>query len=445
MTFTSSLHILAAAALAIVLHGGSATAQPAEQQLERLAELYAEHAHAIRGFNDAAPLLDAMADRRFVLLGESTHGTREYYTWRDRISRHLIEEHGFRFVGVEGDWENIQRVNEYVKHRAPEGTTARDALTEHSRWPEWMWENEEFEAFVEWLYEFNADRPEEERAGLHGLDLQDPRDSMRAVIAWFEAHDEENASAIREAYQCLKQYEGGLGDYARQLFEGGSDCTEEVLRPVEILRARFEEDPDDAVLWATKQNALAVKRAELQHRSMLLGGPNSWNQRASHMHEAFLRIAERRGPESRGIVWAHNTHVGDASMSEMSNRGEINIGQLLRESAGRENVFILGFGSHRGTVVAGNNWDEPRQVMQMLESRPDSHEGVLHATGIGDLLLLFEDTPLREQENILPLAQRAIGVVYRPPGEAYVGTILPYRYDGFLFFEETSALTPYEM
>ncbi len=431
-------------ALAATAHADEADRQrQVEQILSRITDLYAGKAMEVEDFADLEPLFDAIGERRFVLLGESTHGTHEYYRWRALITRRLIEEKGFDFVGIEGDWQNIQRVNDYVQHRTPEGTTAREALTSHSRWPQWMWENEEFEEFVQWLHGHNADLPPDERVGLYGLDLQDPRDSMRAVISWFEENREDDAEGVSEAYHCLKRYEGGLGDYARHLYQGGTSCEDEVRRPVTILRAVLEEDPQVDGAWNAKQNALAVKEAEKQHRSMLMGGPHSWNHRARHMHDTFLRLADRYGPASRGIVWAHNTHVGDSSMTEMHERGEVNIGYLLRDSSGDDDVFILGFGSHRGTVIAGQSWDMPHREMELVESHHQSWEGLLRETGRESFLVIFGDRT-RSRENLVALPQRAVGVVYNPPAEAYVATLLSLRYDAFFFIKETRALTPFE-
>ncbi len=439
------LHLAAALVfmLAVVPAAGDEQRRQVEEILTRIAELHAGKAIPVDDFDGLEPLFEAMADRRHVLLGESTHGTHEYYYYRARISQRLIDEEGFDFVGIEGDWQNIYRVNEYVKHLTDEAASAREALSAHSRWPQWMWENEEFEEFVEWLRDFNADRPEGERVGLYGLDLQDPRDSMRAVIAWFEEHKEDQAPEVAEAYECLKRFEGGLGDYARHLHQGGTSCEDEVRAPVDILRTALEQEPDWTSAWAAKQNALAVKEAEKQHRSMLLGGAHSWNHRARHMHDTFVRLADHYGPGSRGIVWAHNTHVGDSSMTEMVERGEVNIGHLLRESAGDENVFILGFGSHTGTVIAGETWDVPHREMDIVDSHPQSWEGILERSGKESFLIVFGERT-RARENLVALPQRAIGVVYNPPGEAYVGTILPLRYDAFIFIRETRALTPFE-
>lgn len=406
-------------------------------------ELFTGIATEVDGPGDLAPLHEAIGERRFVLLGESTHGTKEYYVWRDAISRHLIGEEGFDFVAIEGDWEATYRLNRYVKHLTAGDVTLADIQRLHDRWPRWMWVNEEFSAFVEWLRDHNEGLDPGERVGLYGLDMQGPGESMEAVLRWFGDNDTGALETVRASYECLGEGRDGMINYARAVAAGADPCTDELRAVVELLRERLERKEDKAAkkAWAAKRNAVAVKAAEGQYRAMITRGPDSWNVRARHMNEVFLHLAGRHGADSRGIVWAHNTHVGDSSMTEMADRGEVNIGHLLREAAGRGNVFILGFGSNEGRVAAGNDWGAPMQTMALVRARPGSVEGLMHRAGLRQALMIFGPES-RVREDVVPFPQRAVGVVYNPPREAYVETLPTLRYDAFIYFDRTDAVTP---
>lgn len=435
-----ALLLLAAAALA-------PSPAAAQQEWEtRLAEAYASAAVAFEDASGLDGLVDRMAERRFVLLGESSHGTSEYYALRDAMTRRLIAEHGFRFVGVEGDWGAIERINRYAMHLPGAAASAREAMVEYSRWPHWLWANEEFEAFVEWLHDWNADRPLEERTGLYGLDMQDHHDSMRMVLEWARGEDEELAERLAAKFDCWLRHDADIRAYAQSLMGGGEPCGPAFEAAAERLRERAAaaEDPAEGkAAWSAKQSTLAVAAAEGRVRAMMQQGPGSWNERAIHMHDAFLRIAERHGPDSRGVVWAHNTHVGDSRATQMALRGEVNIGALLRESAGAGNVFILGFAMEHGAVVAGPAWDAPMEVVAVPRPRAMTHEAVLALVGPDQFHLVFEDAEALRDEQLRPqIAQRAIGVVYSPPAQAYVPTVLPARYDGIVFVRETTPLSP---
>ncbi len=389
---------------------------------------------------DIAPLFAAIADRRFVLLGESTHGTHEYYRWRDKISRHLIRDKDFRFVAVEGDWDAIFQLNQYVKHRTPNEMDLHTLLRGLDRWPQWMWANEEFAAFLEWVRETNAARSEGDRIGVYGMDMQNPQASMDAVVQWFEANDPAAAAEAQARYRPVRGVPDGFRRYAQWLAGGGERLTDDFVYVLDRLKALYEETPADPRLFSAKMNALAVVSAEAQHHAMVQRGPGSWNVRARFMDKAFRRLAARYGEGSRGIVWAHNTHVGDASATEMRQRGEVNIGQLLREDFGADNVYILGFSTARGTVVAGSAWGAPMEIMEIAPPRDGSLEGMLDTRDIAQTLFFFD--PDRDpQEWNEPIPHRAIGVVYRPPHEAYVTTVPAKRYDALFFLRETRALT----
>lgn len=395
----------------------------------------------VDGKSDLEPLFSDIGQRRFVLLGESTHGTHEYYHWRDLITRRLIRSKGFRFVSVEGDWEALARFNDYVNHRTPETVDVVDIMRDLDRWPQWMWGNEEFAALITWLRDYNENLDQEDRVGVYGLDMQNPQASMSAVIDWLEDYDPQMGERAEVLYQPFRSGPDGFRHYAQSLARGETRLRQNVKEVAEWLEDLQQASPRDAALFSAKMNAMAVVSAEAQHHAMVVGGPASWNVRARHMKEAFLKVAEWTGDDSRGVYWAHNTHVGDASATEMVDRGEVNIGQLLRASQGREQVYILGFATSGGRVVAGRGWGAPMQVMTIIPPRQGSLEALLAERGTDDKLWLFNADKV-DPVWFEPRIHRAIGVVYNPPHEAYVGTVAARRYDALFYIHETRALTP---
>lgn len=441
MERTPAGRLLFVTALALIFCVQICCAEASEDARKAYYRFFRESLREFKNFEDLEPIIRAAASRRFVLLGESTHGTREYYELRDRICRRLISEHGFEFVAVEGDWQAIYRLNEYVKHQTPDGTDARAVLARHRRWPHWMWANEEFIHFLEWLREHNSGKPYPEKVGIFGIDIQDPDDSMSHVLEWFRKNDPENLGGVQAVYGAVQALPGGFADYARKVARGASRLNLQLASAAQILINHHQSNPGDEETWVAKQNALAVKRAEAQYFGMLLGDSESWNARATWMHELVTRVADRIGTDSKGIVWAHNTHVGDATATDMASTGQVNIGQLMRSSYSKDQVFIIGFASHSGTVVAGANWGEPFQVMEMIPAQRNSYESILHETGLKKAFLIFDEASRKSLPTEL-IPQRAVGVVYRPPFEAYVPTNISKRYDALIYIDKTTALTP---
>lgn len=419
------------------------TAQaPASEQHTR--DFFADNVLPLSEPNHLSPLYDAIGERRFVLLGESTHGTHEYYYWRAKISRELITNHRFTFIAVEGDWQAIYRLNDYVKLRNSAEGDARTLLRNHAiRWPRWMWVNEDFAAFLDWLRAHNAELPMEQRVGVFGIDMQDPQDSMEHVLAWFQQHDADHYPQVAAAYRDILDFPEEFHGYAQHLVHGGTRLNDQMALAYQLLHNHLGDQSENAdkATWVARENALVAKRAEAQFYGATQQGPESWNARARFMHEALLRLAKRHGEESRGIVWAHNTHVGDSAATGMSNRGEVNIGHLLRTTEGEDDVFIVGFGTNQGSVIASSDWGSEQLVMTVVPAHPESYEGLLHQSGITQGLFVFDDAA-RQGDLLTPRHQRAIGVIYRPPNEAYVPTILTRRYDSFIYFDETQALKP---
>ena len=404
---------------------------------------------------DLDPILERIGDARIVLLGEASHGTAEFYEWRDRLSRRLIEEQGFDFVAVEGDWPDCYAVNRYVRGLPDAGASAHEVLHAFHRWPTWMWANREVVEFAEWLSARNERLPLEERAGFFGLDVYSLWASMEAVLGYLEGVDPTAAERARSAYGCFDPYANDVQEYAFASRYVPETCEEEVVAILGELRAkagaylRAASDQTDErlrreALFDAQQNALVARNAEAYYRVMVRGGPASWNLRDTHMIETLERLMEHHGPRSRGIVWEHNTHVGDARATDMAAGGMVNVGQLAREKWGTRDVVLAGFSSHSGSVIAGRWWGAPMESMTVPEARRGSWEDVLHRLELGDGILMTDEirdaAGARERRG-----HRAIGVVYNPAQEKhgnYVPTVLPDRYDILLHIDCTRALSP---
>jgi erythromycin esterase-like protein len=406
-------------------------------------------AHPLRAVDDLDALIASIGDSRYVLLGEATHGTSEFYRWRDEISRRLIVEKGFSFIAVEGDWPDCYAVNRYVK--GIDGESAEEVLHAFSRWPTWMWANREIVELAEWMHSHNRLLPSGRQAGFYGLDVYSLWESMHSVLDYLERMDPELARHARRAYACFEPYEEDAQEYARATVLVPTSCEDEAVRILSRLRSRASEFRDDGpdAYFNAEQNALVARNAELYYRTMVRGGAASWNVRDNHMVETLNRLMTHHGPNAKAIVWEHNTHIGDARFTDMARSGMVNVGQLVRQEHEHEGVCLIGFGTHHGTVIAGREWGAPMQRMEVPEARAGSYENAMNDAGIGDALFLFPKGDAPETERLREVrGHRAIGVVYNPSTEHwgnYAPTILPGRYDAFLYLEETSALDPLHM
>jgi erythromycin esterase-like protein len=401
-------------------------------------------ARPLRSPADLGPLLERVGDARFVLIGEASHGTHEYYDWRAELSRRLIDEKGFSFVAVEGDWPDCYRLNRFVRALPDGGHSAREVLLGYERWPTWMWANEDVVAFADWLRERNQDTAEEKRAGFYGLDVYSLWSSLREVAGYLRRREPSALPSARRAFRCFEPYGEDEQEYARATAWVPATCEDEVVNLLKEMHARaprYQADGREAHFDA-EQNALVVKNAEAYYRVMIRNGPWSWNVRDRHMALTLDRLMAHHGPQAKAIVWEHNTHVGDARFTDMAEDGMVNVGQLVRESHGGEGVVLVGFGSYAGSVVASTEWGEPWQDMTVPPAREDSWEDVLHRAGGDDKLLIFADAG---GEWLAPRGHRAVGVVYHPGYDHfgnYVPTVLPRRYDAFLYIDSTEALRP---
>jgi len=408
------------------------------EQIRRIALPLRENA-------DLDVLLEAIGDKRFVLLGEASHGTAEYYSWRTAISRRLIMEKGFSFIAVEGDWPDCYRINRHIKGAGDTGETARDVLHAFARWPTWMWANEEVLDLVEWLRDHNRGLDENRQVGFYGLDVYSLWDSLYQVMAYLRTRDPAAQEAARRAFQCFQPYGEDSQEYARATRWIDESCEDEVVRLLAAVRRSSSElsERSRELGLNAEQNAVVVQNAEHYYRTMVRGGPGSWNIRDHHMVETLERLMQHHGPAAKAIVWEHNTHIGDAQFTAMADAGMVNVGQLVRRRYTNNGVMLVGFTSYQGSVIAAREWDAPMERMDVPAARAGSWESVLHEAGAEDKLLLLKNTPLTS-EMFEPRGQRAIGVVYRPESERgnYVSTVLPRRYDALLHVDTTHAVHP---
>lgn len=404
---------------------------------------------------DAPEFADAFerfGDARVVLLGEATHGTHEFYTARARITQRLIEKHGFNIVAVEGDWPDIARIDDYVRHGAPRPKSGES----FARFPTWMWRNEEVLAFADWLRHHNEGLSREEQASMRGLDVYSLRESIHAVVAYLDQHCPEEAGEARRRYGCLTPWQDEPQHYGHAVQYGGlAKCEESMVAQLNDLLARRMDlladheagngpsDGDD--YFDAEQNARIVRAAERYYRAMYRGAAESWNLRDRHMFDT-LQALMAHTKHARAVIWAHNSHVGNASATSMGWQGEFNIGELVRKAYGDQAVLI-GFGTDQGTVAAASDWGAAMQVMKVRPAREDSWEGAFRRIGLNRCLADWRGGKKIELASALSqvLLERAIGVVYRPHTEFashYFEAVLADQFDAYVWFEETRAVTP---
>lgn len=418
--------------------------RPDEGEIVNAIAAFSEPFTSIEGTEFDA-LLDRIGDAKIVLLGEATHGTSEFYRMRERISQELIARKGFRFVAVEGDWPDVARLDHYVRHfeYPPSEWTA------FARFPTWMWRNNEVRSFVDWLHAHNAERAPPERVAIYGLDLYSLYTSIRSVLKYLDEVDPDSARIARQRYGCMTPWQADPATYGHAALTGAyRTCEKEVVRMLQdILHKQSDYAAHDGERFMDAvQNARLVTDAERYYRIMYYGSRASWNLRDNHMFETLRTLLDFHGSKAKAIVWAHNSHVGDAAATEMSARGEYNIGHLCREEFGNS-AYSIGFGTHSGTVAAASDWDGPMEVKAVLPSLKQSYERLCHETGRSQFML-----PLRGRSEVRdrlarPRLERAIGVIYRPETELashYFQAVLPEQFDEYIWFDESRAVTPFQ-
>lgn len=406
-------------------------------------QLIARHAESLPALDadDFAVPFDRWSNRRVLMLGEASHGTAEFYRARAAITRRMIEVHGATIVAVEADWPDAAVANRYVR-----GMAAPDGATPFQRFPRWMWRNTVVAELLEWMRNWNRGRPPEAQAGFYGLDMYNMNGSMRAVLAYLDKVDPDAARVARNRYGCLQPWADKPEAYGRAVLSAGyRTCEDAVIRQCrDLLERQQTEAAAGAVdLLDAAQNARLVASAEQYYRIMYRGGSDAWNLRDSHMCAALDHLLDAAGPTAKAVVWAHNSHVGDARAGEMSwARGEHTLGQLARQHWGSD-VALIGFGTHAGTVTAAHDWDARKEVMTVRPSHPGSFERHCHDSGSSRFLLDMARPDVGAALSSRHL-QRFIGVIYRPQTELdshYMQTEPARQYDGWVWFDRTTALT----
>ncbi|MEO5971696.1 MAG: erythromycin esterase family protein [Bdellovibrionia bacterium] len=399
---------------------------------------------------DLKPLIDKIRHAKVVMLGEATHGTHDFYEWRRLISEWLIVKHGFRFIAVEGDWPPCWELNRYIHSK--NGGSARSVLQHFNRWPTWMWANTEIIRLAEWMKSHNRVVSDAKKIGFLGLDVYSLFESIDAVLSQLEEINPFLARRARILYECFDPFKRDEKAYARSLLNFPEGCRGEVIKNLqELLALRLDESKKEShnILLNAQQNARIIANAENYYRTMIYGDEDSWNIRDRHMLETLNWLLSHYGSDSKGIVWAHNTHIGDYRATDMASQGQINIGGLARQEWGEDQVALIGFGTYQGEVIASHAWNGPIEKLPVPPGKPGSYEAILHK--VAQLLrnrAFFMDLRGKGTRQG-PLSQmrghRAIGVVYQPHYEGlgnYVPTSLAHRYDAFIFIDETSPITP---
>jgi protein-L-isoaspartate(D-aspartate) O-methyltransferase len=428
---------------------GAPVSKPATVAYGTLAQQVAKSRETFDSIDgaDLGPLLRRIGDARIVLIGEATHGTSEFYRMRDVISRALIETKGFSFVAIEGDWPDAARIDHYVRH----AEYPPSEWTAFARFPVWMWRNRDVRAFVDWLRGRNATVEADKRVAFHGLDLYSLFNSIRSVVNYLDEVDPRTARVARLRYGCLTPWQSDPATYGHAALTGHyQTCEGEVVSMLKDLLAkqRLYAEHDGERFLDVVQNARLVANAERYYRTMYYGSRASWNLRDSHMFETLQTLLAFHGSASKAIVWAHNSHVGDSAATEMSSRGEYNIGELCRKEFGAS-CYSIGFGTHHGSVAAASDWDGPMEVKQVRPALSGSYESLCHDAGGAQWFLPLRDPIVPDVVRGLstPLLERAIGVIYRPETELqshYFQAILPRQFDEYIWFDESRAVSPIE-
>lgn len=404
-------------------------------------------AHPLHSKLDLQPLFDRIGDAEIVMLGEASHGTHEYYTWRAHITKRLIEEKGFNFIAIEGDWPDCYKLNRYIKGYDIANKSAFKVLHNFNQWPTWMWANWEMVALSYWLKEHNLSLPSNKRIGFYGLDVFSLWESRNRILQFLKKYDTSAYKEAKEAFDCFEPFANETGNYYAKAKQIVPDLLENevvhLLKKIQQKIPNFSADFENAI--NLEHIDLMSLNAERYYRSLIKGGPDSWNIRDRHMADTMGRLLKFHGDHSKVIVWQHNAHVGDARGTDMITEGMFNMGELARLNYPEKGVVLVGFGSYKGTVTASKSCGATMQTMQMPAARKGSWEYFLHQAGKENKLLIMDDF---SQNHILMenhIYHRAIGLVYNPLNEQYanyVPSILPMRYDAFVYLDETVALYP---
>jgi erythromycin esterase-like protein len=406
-----------------------------------------KYAKPFETIDDLDPLIEAIGDSKYVLLGESSHGTAEFYTIRAELTKRLINEKGFSVIAVEGDWPSCQSINRYIKNIGSPTNNVKEALESFNRWPTWMWANQEIIELIEWLKNFNQQTNRKNKVGFYGLDVYSLWESMDEIIKYLERTGNTGLKQARNAFNCFEPFNRNNESYAVSAGYLSESCMKEALSLLTtIQKNKWKYDDDEESSLNMEVNALVTVNAEEYYRTMVTSDAKSWNVRDIHMVEALNAIMKFYGEGEKVIIWEHNTHVGDARATDMKDAGMVNVGQLIREQNFPEDVYIVGFGTNSGTVIASTEWGVDFRVTNVPSAQIGSWENLMHKAGAYNQYLMFTED--NREEFSKRIGHRAIGVVYRPEHEQYgnyVPSVMSSRYDGFVFVDKSYALHPLEM
>jgi erythromycin esterase-like protein len=425
----------------------SPVSKHAEPGDSALAGLIRQHAEPLPDPHGKAfgELFDRYGDARVVLIGEASHGTHEFYRARAAITQRLIERHGFNMVAVEADWPDAAQLDRFARQR----NASAWVQTAFTRFPTWMWRNTDVSRFIHWLHHHNRPLNEAQRVEFRGLDVYSLRNSIAEVLLYLEQTDPKMAQQARQRYGCLSPWQDEPAQYGYYVEHGElGSCEDAVVAQLRSLLGERLKDfaRDDEALFDAAQNARVVRAAEQYYRVMYRGSTASWNLRDRHMFETLRRLLKHRGPSAKAVVWAHNSHIGNADATAMGWRGECNIGQLSRLAWERDAVLI-GMGTDHGQVAAADDWDGEMRIKDVCPARPDSWEYQFHRSGVDAALLDWREPDRQALRGALTtqLLERAIGVIYRPHTELqshYFPAVLAEQFDAYLWIDATRPVKP---
>lgn len=404
--------------------------------------------HALEKPGDLDVLMKAIGDDRIVLLGGASQGSRDEAAWRAAISKRLLEEKGFNIIAVAGNWQEAYAINSFIKGPLQNNTAALELLGQFQRWPNWVWNNQETAALIGQLNQYNQKKSQAAKIGFYGLDLYAPWESLDALTLYVNNKAIASAGNVQEdSGSCFAPLTADGRQYALAVAQASAECRDDLERLWQAVHERNKQNlsPAEAAAdFVAIQQAQLARNGERFYRYMAADVADAWNIRSEHMANTLQRLLEHHGPDSKVIIWAHNRHVGDARYSHMESHRLQSLGELLRKQWGAEHVFIAGFGSYKGAVIAAEDWGAPMQKMELPEAMPGSWEELLHQLGPGNKLVLFSS--LRNDKDFnQPLLHRSVGVVYQPQKERhynYEPSLVHQRYDAFLFIAQGQALQP---
>ncbi|MDF0726681.1 erythromycin esterase family protein [Cytobacillus sp. S13-E01] len=406
-----------------------------------------DHSYRLHSHDDLQSIINSVGDAKYVLLGEASHGTSEFYTYRAEITKRLIEQKGFSIIAVEGDWPACFEVNRYIKNYDDPYKNAYQALEQFNRWPTWMWANEEIAELTNWLRNYNNNKTApNEKVGYYGIDVYSLWESMEEIILYLEKIGSPDIETAKNAFSCFEPHNRRPENYGVSASFLSDDCIDEVVKLLHKIRTNHhQKQPHEATL-NLQINALVAAHAEQYYRAMVQDDTDSWNIRDYHMADTVQELVNYYDNEAKVIIWEHNTHIGDARATDMKREGLVNVGQIVRERYGEDQVFAIGFGTHRGSVIASKKWGEGLEVMNVPPAEKNSWEDFMHQAGPYNKALIFTNKNKHLFEDTI--GHRAIGVIYHPEYEQlgnYVPSRISKRYDAFIHIDETHALKPLQV